>query len=195
MLSKPRTSTRDGHRWRMITPRHIGSSSCDLTLLKCEACQLAKQKSRHPWSKFSSNINELEGRLSQNILKPGQIISCDQYMSTTLGRQPHTFGREHNNKRLVGGTIFVDHATNFIFHNHQINLTSTETVRSKHLFEAALQDYGFITGEYIADNHPFKAKKWMADINHQQQKMNYSGVGAHHQNLSERHIQTIFNWS
>ena len=25
--------------------------------------------------------------------------------------------------------------------------------------------------------------------------MNYSGVGAHHQNLSERQIQTIFNWS
>ena len=128
MLSKPRTSLRDEHRRQMITPRHIGSSSCDLTLLKCEACQLAKQKARHPCSKISSSINELEGSLSQNILKPGQRISCDQYMSSTLGRQAHTFGKEHANKRLVGGTIFVDHATNFIFHNHQINLTATETV-------------------------------------------------------------------
>ena len=25
--------------------------------------------------------------------------------------------------------------------------------------------------------------------------MNFSGVGAHHQNLFEHHIQTIFNWS
>ena len=114
-------------------------------------------------------------------------------MSTTLGRQAHTFGKELDNKKLVGGTIFVDHATNFIFHNHQINLTSTETVRSKHLFEATLQDYGVHIEEYIADNHPFKAKEWMVDIKHQHQKMNYSGAGAHHQNLSERHIQKIFN--
>ena len=89
-------------------------------------------------------------------------------MSTTLGRQPNTFGKEHSNKRLVGGTIFVDHATNFTFHNHQINLTATDTVRSKHLFETALQNYGVPIREYIADNQPFKANEWMVDITCQQ---------------------------
>jgi len=58
----------------------------------------------------------------------------------------------------------VDYATNFIYHNHQINLTSTETVRSKHGLEMALQDYGVSVKEYIADNQPFTSKEWMFDV-------------------------------
>ena len=49
-------------------------------------------------------------------------------MSITLGRRADTFGKEASNKQLVGGIIFVYHATNLIFHNHQINLTAAETV-------------------------------------------------------------------
>ena len=73
-------------------------------------------------------IDEREGKLSEDILSPGQRVSCDQYMSTVLGRRAHTFGKEIESKRLVGGTIFLDHATNFITHHHQVNLTGAETV-------------------------------------------------------------------
>ena len=49
---------------------------------------------------------------------------------------------------------------------------------------------------YAADNNPFQSKEWEDDCALKQQKKTiYSGVGAHHQNLSERYIQTIFNWS
>ena len=101
-------------------------------------------------------------------------------MPTVLGCRSRTFGKEIESKRLVGGTIFVDHATNFITHQHQINLTATETVCSKHLSKSLYSDHGVVVKEYIADNHPFNAKLWIQDIENQHQEMNISGVGAHH---------------
>ena len=55
----------------------------------------------------------------------------------------------------------MDHATNFITQQHQVNLTASETVRSKHLSESLYSDHGVIVKEYIADNHPFNAKLWI----------------------------------
>ena len=156
---------------------------------------IGKTKGPPPKSKKFVRLDDQEGKLSANILNPGQRVSCDQYISTTLGRLANTFGKEDRNKQLAGGTIFVDHAANFIFHHHQTNLRAAETVRSKHYCESLFREYGVKIKEYIADNHPFKASEWKSDIAHQRQAMNYSGVDAHRQNLSERHIQTIFNWS
>ena len=39
-------------------------------------------------------IDEKEVKLSENILVSGQRVSCDQYMSTVLGRCAHTFEKE-----------------------------------------------------------------------------------------------------
>ena len=53
---------------------------------------------------------------------------------------------------------------------------------------------GVYIRQYLADNHPFRAKEWTEDCaNQHQQETRYSGVGAHHQNLAERYIQTIFD--
>ena len=133
--------------------------------------------------------------LSIGKIDPGDCISCDQYMSTTLGRLSHTLGKEDKSRQLVGGTMFVDHATNFIFHRHQANLTSAESIRSKHLLEAQLLDHGVVPHHFSSDNHPFTSKEWIADCDNQHQRRSLSGVGAHHQNYMERHIQTIFNWA
>ena len=102
----------------MVTPQHKDSSSVDLVHIICEACQLAKQKAIHSHSKKCTMIDEKEGKLSEDILVPGQRVSCNQYMSTVLGHQANTFGKEIESKRLVGGTIFVDHVTNLITHQH-----------------------------------------------------------------------------
>ena len=45
-------------------------------------------------------------------------------------------------KQLYGGTIFVDHATNYIFNNHQVNLTAATTVESKHKCESKFDKFG-----------------------------------------------------
>ena len=190
----PRGAIDHGHlHSRFIVPTHNDASSCQPP--KCEACQYAKQKRTTPLNPKHKDADYREGMLSLGKTDPGDCISCDQYMSTTLGRLSHTLGREDKSRQLVGGTMFVDHATNFIFHRHQVNLTSAESIRSKHSLEAHLLDHGIVPQHFSSDNHPFTSKEWIADCNNQHQQRSLSGVGAHHQNYMERHIQTIFNWA
>ena len=98
----------------------------------------------NPRSKHCTMINEKEGRLNYDILVPGQRVSCDQYVSTVLGRRVHTFEKEIESKRLVGGTIYVDHDTNFITHQRQVNLTSKETVCSKNSSESLYSEHDIV---------------------------------------------------
>jgi hypothetical protein len=93
-------------------------------------------------------------------------------------------------------TIFIDHATNFLFNNHQVNLTAASTVESKHACESKFNEFGIQIKQYSADIHPFHSKIWVADCSIQQQlSTQHYGVGAHHQVLAERQIQATFNWS
>ena len=116
-------------------------------------------------------------------------------MSTILGRLPHTLRKEDKSRQLVGGTIFIDYAINFIFHCHQPNLISAASIQSKHALESHLRTYDIKPHHYASDNHPFTSKEWIADCTNQQQQQSLSGVGAHHQNYMERNLQTIFNWA
>jgi hypothetical protein len=139
---------------------------------------------------------DLEGVLTNGDLLPGDKISCNQYMSSSKGRLLHTKGPESSSKQYVGGTIFIDHATNFLFTNHRINLTASSTVESKHQCESKFDEFGIRIKQYAADNHPFPSKAWVDDCAVQRQlPTKHSGVGAHHQILAERQIQTTFNWS
>jgi hypothetical protein len=198
ILSKPRQpkdSVKTGVSIpQMVFPSVIGTTTC--LPFCCEACQYAKQKRRTPDSSTETKNVELEGVLTTGDLYPGDKVSCDQYMSPSKGRLMHTRGKESNSLQYVGGTIFVDHATNFLFNNHQVNLHAETTVASKHKCESAFDEYGVQIKQYAADNHPFRSKAWVADCAVQQQlPTKHSGVGAHHQILAERQIQTIFNWS
>ena len=82
------------------------------------------------------DIPELEGELTNKVTQPGDKVSCDQYMFPTKGCLIHTRGKKTSMKQLCGGEIFVDHAINFIFNNHQVNFTAASTVSSKHKCES-----------------------------------------------------------
>ena len=84
-------------------------------------------------------------------------------MSPTKGRLIHTRGKESSMKQLCGGTIFVDHATNCIFNNHQVNLNAAFTVESNHKCESKFDGFGIQIQQYGADNHPFCSKVWLED--------------------------------
>ena len=109
-------------------------------------------------------------------------------MAIILSRLPHTLGKEDKARQLVGGTIFIDHATNFIFHCHQPTFTSAASIRSKHALESHLRTYGIKPHHYASDNHSFTSKEWIADCTNQQQQQSLSGVGACHQNYMEQHL-------
>jgi hypothetical protein len=179
---------------QMVIPSEIGTSSCQTFC--CTGCLYAKQKRKTPDSSIEMKNKDLEGLLTNGDLDPGDKVSCDQYMSPSKGRLQHTKGLESSSNQYVGGTIFIDHATNYLSTNHQVNLTAASTVESRHLCESKFDEFGVQIKQYAADNHPFRSKTWVNDCAVQRQlPTKHSGVGAHHQILAERQIQTTFNWS
>jgi hypothetical protein len=102
----------DPLREQIITPKFPALTTCTLPL--CTACQLSKQTRRQPEQPVSHS-NPVPS-LRQNDLHPGgDNISMDQYLSALPGRLPHTKGKESSSNQYTGGTIFVDHASSFIF--------------------------------------------------------------------------------
>jgi Reverse transcriptase (RNA-dependent DNA polymerase) len=189
LFAQPRTD----HDKPILQATHPRMTTCDLP--RCLACQFAKQKRRNPPSKKQRPISEREGGLSDDVLQPGQRISCDLYQSTILGRLPNTRGKESDSEKYCGGAIFLDVASNFVFVRHQPNLTGAMTVSSKHELENFASEFGIKIKEYLSDNHPFRSQDFVQDCLNQNQNQTLSGVGAHHQNRVERTNQTIFNWS
>ena len=126
-------------------------------------------------------------------MTPGCRILVDLYVSKEKGRLTTSYGKEAPEVQYSGGSIFVDHASRFIFNQHQLSTTTAETVRSKHLFESYCTSQGISVTEYVTGNHPFHGAEWKSDCENQNQLRHFFGVGAHHQILVEQYIQTIFN--
>ena len=130
-------------------------------------------------------------------LNPGDCVSLDQYESSYPGRLPHTKGREKDKDKFVGGTIGVDHASTVIFATHQVSLRAGNTIESKKKLEKwARQVAGVKIKKYHADNGIFNSHDFVAHINAMEQEIDFSGVGAHHQNgVAERAIRTVTEWA
>jgi hypothetical protein len=175
MLSQPANAD----NLQILRPTCQKASSCVTPL--CAACQLAKQGRTTPGS-WNTTLHPDQHHLSKDKLLPGSMVSIDQYMSATHGRLPHTRGKEAKSKKFVGGTLFVDHATQLIHHTHQVSLRVGETLKAKNSFEALAKEHGFDIQQYHADNAPFTAHDFVQDCTNKNQKIDYSGVGAHHQN-------------
>ena len=168
-------------------------SSCPNPL--CAACQLGKQARRTP------NQGVTQGQRPQMAIRredldPGVKVSCDQYISAMPGRLPDTYGKENAQQKYRGGTIFYDHASGVIFLRHQVSLRAGETVRAKRAFEQFAKQHGVNIKSYRADNLPFNSQEFKDDLALHEQTIDFSGVGAHHQNgVAERSIQTVTTWA
>jgi hypothetical protein len=66
---------------------------------------------------------------------PGECVSVDQYGSALHGRIRHTRGKEKRYTQYNCVNLFVDHATTYIHHRHQVSLHVIETLKTKHNFE------------------------------------------------------------
>ncbi len=95
-------------------------------------------------------------------------------------------------QRIVGSTIFVDHASDLSYVYHQTSMTSEETLKSKVAFEKYALSHGVHIKHYHADNGRFKDKAFMKSIEDSGQTISFSGVGAHHQNgIAEKRIKDL----
>ena len=176
---------------KVILPSRPGSrmSSCERPL--CTACQLSKQSHRTREG-AKQCTGGLDAAIRRTSLVLGDQVSMDQYQSSFPGRLPHTKGREKKKDQYTGGTIFVDHASQFVAIMHQISLKVGETLRSKRKFEQIMRDHGVKVKSYRADNVPFGNKLFREDVAANNQTIDFSGVGAHHQNgVAEHAIGTV----
>lgn len=178
----------------LIPTRVTGTPNCGVP--RCPACQLGKQHRQTPRSIKMQTIPENQMRIRREDLHPGDCVSVDQYLCHVRGRLPHTKGREPIASRYTGGTLFVDHASTYMFIHHQVSLGMPETITGKHLFEHEAKLNSTKIKAYRADNHPFAAEEFVQDTKLEHQTVTYSGVGAHHQNgVAERGLQTITTWA
>jgi hypothetical protein len=69
-------------------------------------------------------------------------------------------------------------------------------LKGKHNFECFAKQFNVKIKHYHADNAPFGAHEFKADIANQDQGLTFSGVGTHHQNgVAERSIRTVTQWA
>jgi hypothetical protein len=89
----------------------------------CAACLFARQTRRGAGVQVHRNRPKHELMLRANHLEPGDCVSMDQYQSKEMrGRLSKTYGKESEDKKFSGGTIFVDHASAKVFVRHQVSL-------------------------------------------------------------------------
>jgi hypothetical protein len=182
----------DPTREQVLKPKTAHVTTCEAPL--CAACQLAKQKRRTPDTPVTRRPEPMV--LRRDNLHPGDRVSLDQYISSLPGRLPHTKGKEDKKDKYTGGTIFVDHASSLIHIVNQVGLTSGETLRAKKKFEQFADSFGIQIKSYLADNVPFGTDAFLRNIESNNQTIEFSGVGAHHQNgVAERSIQTVTQWA
>jgi hypothetical protein len=93
----------------------------------------------------------------------------------------------------TGRCNFVDHASGFIFVEHQMSLVSHETLKAKESLERMCQNTGVTQQEYLANNSKtFTSAKFSRNLPYFKQVIRFAGVGAHHHSgIAKRNIRTI----
>ena len=88
----------------------VTSATC-----KCHACQLGKQVRQTEGTNKTTIRSEKDGNLKKESLAVGSMISTDQFVSSLKGRLPNTYGKEKEESMYMGGTVFIDEASEFIY--------------------------------------------------------------------------------
>ena len=95
---------------------------------KCAACQFRKRKQHPSPGKESSVVKDCDGVLKKDHLLPGQCMSVDDFVCNTKGQLYMSCGKTSPNDMYDGGCIDFDHTLGFIHCEHQVNLTTHETL-------------------------------------------------------------------
>jgi hypothetical protein len=128
----------------------------------CQACQFAKAKKQPDRATNTKKVKD--GVISDGILQPGQMVSSDQFVSSSKGRLTTSKGKEPDSQKYTGGTIFYNHASGFIFVVSQVSLGAAETIHTKHAFEREVKICGVTIEHYHEDNGVLKTNEFKKDF-------------------------------
>ena len=189
-LARPRPNAPDVDP--LIPLRHKASMSNPTTDIKCHACRLGKAVRRPDGTHIDRIRTERDGGLSKEVLRFGAKIATDQFVSSVKGRRFETKGKEKDDMKFSGGTIFVDISSGYIEVFPQVSLRASETIYNKRKFERTLNNFGHTVNSYLGDNGVYKSNEFQDELKQRGQTMEFCGVGAHHQNgVAERAIRTV----
>jgi hypothetical protein len=105
----------------------------------CNDCYCANV-SRTPWRGKATKDDKKKSERRSN-LKPGDVVSIDQLESLVPGFSGQQTGIL-TRQRIVGSSVYVDHASDLSYIYHHTALASEETVKGKEAFEAYAKAHG-----------------------------------------------------
>ena len=133
----------------VLPTEHASTRVCEHPM--CFACKTARATRRGSGTQTEKRKQELA--IWRNDILLGDCVSTDQYESGHKGRTQKGVGTpKKENECYVGGTIFSEHASSFIWNSNQFSLRAGETLKSKENFENFLHDAGVTVKKYRADN-------------------------------------------
>ena len=116
------------------------------------------------------------------ITIPSQVVRVDQLVRYTPGLIPTNRGTP-TTKRYSGTTIFVDHASDFIYiHLMEGTPDAAKRVEADQDFDRIAKSHGVTIHHYHADNRLFDTHKFKTKLAMSNQTMSFCGVNTNHQN-------------
>jgi hypothetical protein len=115
-----------------VLPKRL--AKCQIPI--CSACQFGKA-TRRPWRQKTTRTTSD----SEQIRKPGQVVSVDQMVSQTPGLVAQMSGFL-TKKRYKVATVFVDHYSNLSYVHLQCTTSAKETLEAKEAFERYAEQSG-----------------------------------------------------
>jgi hypothetical protein len=138
-LKKVQFLLRSGVVSKTEESRRLQTAACQLTSFsKCATCQYGKQHRRPiPGTMPLSVVKDRAHALKTDNFLPGQRISVDHFICSIRGHLLTSADKTKlDDEMYTGGCIFVDqHASGFIFVEHQVSLNLHETLKAKESFE------------------------------------------------------------
>jgi hypothetical protein len=165
----------------VLGPAFQSIGNCPIPL--CHACVHGKQHCHSvPHDPLPLDVSHLE---------PGDCVSCDQLESLAPGLIPVYHGTPSMSK-YHAGSLFVDHASRYLYFTPHISTGVQEALQAKHTFESVASQHHPFVKPHHADNGLFTSKDFRAHCAQQKQRLTFCGVNAHHQNgIAEHYIRSV----
>ncbi len=148
----------------------------------CASCAYGRQHRLPDKTTLTKKVAASMGNLIKDIQRPGQRIFTDQLESRVKGRLFHTAGKEPDQDKFKGTSLFCDGYSNYIHPEHQVTFSASDTISATESFERKARDMGVAVESYHTDNGVYKSQAFINKLVKDKQSIRFSGVGAKWQN-------------
>ena len=94
--------------------------------------------------------------------------------------------------RFWAATVFVDHATSYMYTHLQHGQTIIRSIDAKSAYERMTATFGIRVKNFHTDNGILAEEGFKSDVSDNNQKISYCGVGSHFQNgIAEAAIKQL----